>query len=207
MSKKLLIFFISLNLFCRAAHAQDTISVAPKNRLGFVSGTGVQYIGQLLGMGKTGFNVASNYYYHVNFYELQYYRTLKKRNRYEFDLLVQPQYNVTRYGLYPESTDYLDAYEYGVNLGILFNHKWSDGPFSYYFSLSTGPHYASGTPHREASGFLFADNLAAGLNLKLYKGLYADVRFGLRHMSNAGTRLPNAGVNNLVFKEGFVVSL
>lgn len=206
MNKILLIFFIGLNLFCYAARAQDTISVGTKNKLGFVSGTGVQYIGQLLGMGKTGFNVASNYYYHVNFYELQYYRTLKKRASYEFDLLVQPQYNVTRYGLYPESTDYLDAYEYGINLGVLYSHKWGAGPLSYYFSLSTGPHYASGTPHRQISGFLFSNNLAAGLNLKLYKGLYADVRFGLRHMSNAGTRLPNAGVNNLVFKEGFVVA-
>jgi hypothetical protein len=150
--------------------------------------------------------VASNYYYHVTFYELQYYRTIKQQPMYQFDLLIQPQYNVSRYGLYPESVplDYLDAYEYGLNVGLLYRRNWGGGPLSYYVSLSTGPHYVSGTPYRQISGFLFANNLAAGLNLKLYKGLYTDVRFGLRHMSNAGTRLPNAGVNNLVFKEGFV---
>jgi hypothetical protein len=120
---------------------------------------------------------------------------------------VQPQYNVSRYGLYPESvaTDYLDSYEYGLNLGLLYRRNWGGGPLSYYVALSTGPHYASGVPHRQMNGFLFANNLVGGLNLRIYKTLYADVSFGLRHMSNAGTRLPNAGVNNLVFKEGFVV--
>ncbi|MBC7399937.1 MAG: acyloxyacyl hydrolase [Mucilaginibacter sp.] len=209
MRKKVLLILLSINAFLTtpAAFAQDSVAHYTKNRLGFATGIGVQYVGQLLGIGNKGFTVASNYYYHVNFYELQYYHTLKKRPKYQLDLLVQPQYNVSRYGLYPESvpTDYIDAYEYGLNLGLLYRRNWGGGRLSYYVALSTGPHYASGVPHRQMSGFLFANNLAAGLNLKIYKNLYADVRFGLRHMSNAGTRLPNAGVNNLVFKEGFVV--
>jgi hypothetical protein len=190
-----------------AVFAQDTLTHYNKNRLGFITGTGVQYMGQLLGIGAKGFTVASNYYYHVNFYQLQYYRVLKKRPKYQLDLLVQPQYNVSRYGLYPESVppDYLDSYEYGLNLGLLYRHNWGTGLLSYYLALSSGPHYASGVPHRQRSGFLFANNLVAGLNLRVYKSLYTDVCFGLRHMSNAGTRLPNAGVNNLVFKVGFVV--
>lgn len=207
MSKRALLIFLNVFLIIPTGFAQDTLAHYPKNRLGFATGTGVQYVGQLLGIGKKGFTVASNYYYHVNFYELQYYRVLKKRPKYQLDLLVQPQYNMSRYGLYPESvaTDYLDAYEYGLNLGLLYRRNWGGGPLSYYAALSTGPHYASGTPHRQMSGFVFANNLVAGLNFKIYKTLYADVSFGLRHISNAGTRLPNAGVNNLVFREGLVV--
>jgi hypothetical protein len=209
VSKKVLLILLSLNIFLTipAVFAQDTLAHYNKNRLGFATGTGVQYVGQLLSIGNKGFTVASNYYYHVNFYQLQYYRVLKKRHKYQLELLVQPQYNVSRYGLYPESvpTDYLDSYEYGLNLGLLYRRNWGNGPVSYYVALSTGPHYASGVPHRQRSGFLFANNLVAGFNLRVYKSLYADVCFGLRHMSNAGTRLPNAGVNNLVFKEGFVV--
>jgi hypothetical protein len=208
VSKKVLIIFFFLNtLLAIPVFAQDTLAHYNKNRLGFTTGTGVQYIGQLVGIGRKGFTVASNYYYHVNFYEIQFYHTLKKRPAYQFDLLVQPQYNVSRYGLYPESvaTDYLDSYEYGLNLGLLYRRNWGGGPFNYYVALSTGPHYASGVPHRQTGGFLFANNLVGGLNLKVYKTLYADISFGLRHMSNAGTRLPNAGVNNLVFREGFVV--
>ncbi|MGF7080123.1 acyloxyacyl hydrolase [Mucilaginibacter sp. UYCu711] len=201
------LFLLNICLAIPPVFAQEILANYNKNRLGFSTGTGVQYIGQLVGIGRKGFTVASNYYYHVNFYEIQFYRTLKKRPVYQLDLLVQPQYNVSRYGLYPESvpTDYLDSYEYGLNLGLLYRRNWGGGPLSYYVALSTGPHYASGVPHRQMSGFLFANNLVAGLNLKVYKTLYADVSFGLRHMSNAGTRLPNAGVNNLVFKEGFVV--
>jgi hypothetical protein len=209
VSKKVLIILFSLYIFLAipTVFAQDSVAHYHKNRLGFTTGTGVQYIGQLVGVGRTGFTVASNYYYHVNFYEIQFYHTFKKRPAYQLDLLVQPQYNVSRYGLYPESvaTDYLDSYEYGLNLGLLYRRNWGGGPLSYYVALSTGPHYASGVPHRQMSGFLFANNLVAGLNLKVYKTLYADISFGLRHMSNGGTRLPNAGVNNLMFKEGFVV--
>ncbi|MCC8423723.1 acyloxyacyl hydrolase [Mucilaginibacter sp. UR6-11] len=198
---------IGLNVFCsvKTLFAQDTLSVNRKNSLGFVTGIGTQYLGQLAGIGNKGFAVATNYYYHVRFYELQYYRTIKRNRLSELDLLMQPQYNVNKYGLYPESTEFLDGYEFGLNVGFLYRKSISGSQFSYYLSLSTGPHYASGVPHRQMSGFLFSNNLFAGLNIKLYKGLYADTRFGIRHMSNAGTRLPNAGVNNVIIKEGFIV--
>jgi hypothetical protein len=207
--KKVFIILLGLIVLVasRSAYAQDSL-FTKKNQLGFVIGTGNQYIGQLIGAGSKGFAVATNYYYHVTFYELEYYRTLKKKRSTEWDLLVQPQYNINRYGLYPESVpaDYLDGYEYGLNLGVLYRKNLRNLPLSWYVSLSSGPHYASGTPHRQMNGFLFSNNLFAGVNLKLYKNIYADVRFGLRHMSNAGTRLPNAGVNNVTLKEGLLVA-
>jgi hypothetical protein len=107
VSKTVLTVLFSLNtvLAVPTVFAQDSLAHYNKNRLGFTTGTGVQYIGQLLGAGRKGFTVASNYYYHVNFYEVQFYHTLKKRPAYQLDLLVQPQYNVSRYGLYPESVE------------------------------------------------------------------------------------------------------
>jgi hypothetical protein len=73
--KKALLIFLSLNAFLTipTVFAQDSLAHYNKNYLGFTTGTGAQYIGQLLGIGRKGFTVASNYYYHVNFYELQYY--------------------------------------------------------------------------------------------------------------------------------------
>ncbi|WP_214071095.1 acyloxyacyl hydrolase [Mucilaginibacter sp. dw_454] len=207
MHKKLLVLVLGLTAIAlKSAHAQGD-GFIQKNRLGFVTGIGNQYLGQLVGGGSKGFNVANNYYYHVTFYELEYYRTLKKKRSTEWDILVQPQYNTNRYGMYPTSVsaDFLSGYEYGINLGLLYRKNLTSLPLNVYASLSTGPHYASGTPHRQMSGFLFSDNLFAGANLKLYRNIYADVRLGLRHMSNAGTRLPNAGVNTLALKEGFVV--
>ncbi len=206
MRKKVFIILVGITAFVasKSAYAQDSL-FTKKNRLGFVIGTGNQYIGQLIGGGSKGFAVATNYYYHVTFYELEYYRTIKKKRSAEWDILVQPQYNINRYDMYPESTDFLDGYEFGLNLGVLYRKSLSSIPLNWYISLSSGPHYASGTPHRQMSGFLFSNNLFAGANLKIYKNLYADVRFGIRHMSNAGTRLPNAGVNNVALKEGLVV--
>ncbi len=208
MPKKIFITILVLTALVayQSVYAQDSLSTR-KNRLGFVTGAGNQYIGQLVGAGSRGFAVATNYYYHVTFYELEYYRTLKKKRSAEWDILVQPQYNINRYGLYPESvsSDFLNGFEFGLNMGVLYRRHLSILPVDWYVSLSSGPHYASGTPHRQMSGFLFSNNLFAGANLKLYRNIYADVRFGLRHMSNAGTRLPNAGVNNVALKEGLVV--
>jgi hypothetical protein len=205
--KKVLVLIVALPVLTGvvSVFAQDSLSNQPKNKLGFATGIGVQYLSQLFGADRAGPNVASNYYYHVRFYELQYYRTISKNKLYELDLLVQPQYNIARYGLYPESTDYFDAYEFGLNLGVLYRKHIANTPLNWYASLSTGPHYASGVPHRQTSGFLFSNNLFIGINLKLCKNLYADTRLGIRHMSNAGTRLPNAGVNNVVVKQGVLI--
>lgn len=208
MRKKVFIILLGLIVFVasKSVYAQDSL-FTKKNRLGFVIGTGNQYIGQLIGGGSKGFAVATNYYYHVIFYELEYYRAIKKKRSTEWDILVQPQYNINRYGLYPESlsADFLNGYEFGLNLGVLYRRNLRDLPLSWYISLSSGPHYASGTPHRQMSGFLFSNNFFVGANLKIYRNIYADVRFGIRHMSNGGTRLPNAGVNNVALKEGLIV--
>jgi hypothetical protein len=142
--KKVLVLIVALPVLTGvvSVFAQDSLSNQPKNKLGFATGIGVQYLSQLFGADRAGPNVASNYYYHVRFYELQYYRTISKNKLYELDLLVQPQYNIARYGLYPESTDYFDAYEFGLNLGVLYRKHIANTPLNWYASLSTGPHYA-----------------------------------------------------------------
>ncbi len=81
VERKLLMALLVL-CFVKKVSAQDALSHYNKNHIGFVTGMGVQYAGQLVGDGSRGFNVASNYYYHVTFYELQYYRAIKKRKNY-----------------------------------------------------------------------------------------------------------------------------
>jgi hypothetical protein len=70
--------------------------------------------------------------------------------------------------------------------------------------ISSGPHYVSAAPHRQSNGFVFSNNLSAGVNLRLYKNLYADLRTGIRHISNAGIKIPNAGVNDMTINEGLM---
>jgi hypothetical protein len=76
-----------------------------------------------------------------------------------------------------------------------------------YAGLSTGPHYVSDAPRRQAPGFLFSDNLIAGLNYAASKVLVLDFRFGARHISNANFKEPNGGVNNLILQFGLKFNL
>jgi len=169
-------------------------------------GAGFQYIGQLTGSDSHSIALNTTYYYQVKFYQLQYYHTLSRKKTFGIDLLFQPQYNTTKYKQFDTVTNYLCGHELGLNVGFLFRKNTNSDQWSFYLCLSSGPHYASGTPHRQANGFLFSNNIFGGVNLRLYKSLYADVRTGIRHISNAKFRIPNAGINNLTVNEGVLWS-
>ncbi len=202
-----MLLFLLICAFCsRNARAKySLIFNCQKNKIGFITGNGIQYLGQLLGNNSHAIAIRNGYFYQVRFYQLQFYHTLSRKKNSGFDLIVQPQYNTTKYKMFDDDDLFLYGHELGLNIGGLFRKNTSGNRFSYYVLLSSGPHYVSGTPHRQTSGFIFSNNLALGLNLKLYRNLYADVRSGLRHISNAGFKLPNAGVNDITLNEGVIV--
>src|SRR6185437_15702386 len=106
----------------------------------------------------------TNYYYQVAFYQLQYYTSILSKKAFGIDFLAQPQYNLVKYRLYPVSTEYLKAHEVGLNIGFVFRENFLNNLLSVYLSVNSGPQYASGTPHRQSSGFLFSNNASVGLN-------------------------------------------
>lgn len=208
MKKVALLLAIVLNAFfsTNPVFAQDTLFNGKKNKIGFITGNGFQYIGQLTGNDSHSIALKTTYYYQVIFYQLQYYLSLSQKKTFGIDMLFQPQYNITKYKLYDDAPDYLHGYEAGLNVGILFRKNTVNDRWGFYMLISTGPHYVSGTPHRQSNGFIFSDNFAAGVNLKLYKNLYTDIRPGFRHISNGKLRIPNGGLNDLIIAEGFFVS-
>src|SRR5476651_1711692 len=207
MNFKVLFLFIGLTISYLSATAQDTLFNGRRNKIGFTIGQGFQYIGQLNGTKNRTIALATNYYYKVDFYQLQYYFSGLRKKKFGIDILVQPQYNTTKYKYYRDSdaTPYLTGHEAGVNLGFLYRWNFTRDNASFYISVSTGPHFISGAPDREVPGFVFSNNFNAGINLRVYKNLYADLRAGIRHASNLGFKVPNAGLNDLTLNEGFVV--
>jgi hypothetical protein len=207
MKRKVLLILIGLNAFFinTPVIAQDSLL---NHKIGFMAGNGIQYIGQLLGNNSHAIALNKSYYYQVTFYQLQYSYTISRKKTLDIEILVQPQYNSTKYKVYDEDDDsqFLTGYETGLNIGLLLRKKIVKGLFNYYVLISTGPHYTSGTPHRQSSGFLFSDNLCLGINLKLYKHLYIDIRPGFRHISNLGFKIPNAGVNTMTLAEGLLMN-
>lgn len=121
------------------------------------------------------------------------------------DILFQPQLNFSRL----ESGDHTNkppkGIEFGVNAGILGRKTLFDGSAAVYALVSAGPHFVSKSPEYQASGFIFSDNIAIGLNQKLSHKMYFDLRFGYRHLSNAGLNRPNRGINNWIIGLGMIL--
>ncbi len=165
-----------------------------------------QCIGIMVGYGvREQITGSQPYQYEVRFFTIQYHRTFLQKKATSIELSIQPQYNLTRYKYDSFSNEIRKGYEYGVNLGILIRQRTQH--LSFYGLLSSGPHYISGAPKRQSKGFIFSDNIALGITLRLYQTLFFDFRAGFRHVSNAGIRPPNGGLNNLLFSGGFIVHL
>jgi hypothetical protein len=88
--------------------------------------------------------------------------------------------------------------EFGTNIGIRYYQQLSSTLLVYQM-LGSGPHFITADLPRQAKGFIFSDNLAIGVfrEIRSKKPLYLHFQFRVRHISNAGIKLPNAGVNTL----------
>jgi hypothetical protein len=192
----LLIFYNIINVQISSAQTEKT-SVKAKTMVGLMYGYGTQ---EALGM-------ASDYQYDVIYYQVQYYRSLARWHKTGFELLIQPQYNRSNfiYGDHELRNSY--GYEFGLNVGFLLRQYLAEDLITLYLLLSSGPHYASSLPFRQSNGFMFSDNLFFGVTFKLDENIFLDLRPGIRHLSNAGFKRPNGGINNMVINAGLIVTL
>lgn len=209
-----------LSFYCMSSQYDDS-----KHRLGFISGFGGQNIDQLLsdinhkdakkirdhllskGESIDSPGLSVTYDYQVLFFQLQYYWGFLSREKWGLDLLIQPQYNLTKFRHIDNIANEINGYEFGVNAGVLIRRVLFGEVLYLYGLISSGPHYVSGTPQRQADGFIFSDNFLLGLNVKLLEKIYLDLRSGFRHISNAGLNHPNGGVNDLVLSGGVFINL
>jgi len=217
-----ILLFLSTNCLL----AQDTnLFNNSKHRIGFIVGFGGQNVNQLLsdinvrdaellrefiiskGLDPDELGLAVQYDYQVKFFQAQYYWAFVRRQTWGLDLLVQPQYNVTKFRHIDNISNEINGFELGVNVGVLIRKNIFKDFLSIYAFISSGPHYVSGTPQRQSDGFIFSDNFFIGLNMKLFKNTYLDLRPGFRHISNAGLTHTNGGLNDLVISGGVLINL
>jgi hypothetical protein len=219
--KWILLFFSTQNVLAQGTNLFNDA----RHRIGFVGGFGGQNLNQILsninetdamkirnyliseGINPDEIDLNVEYDYEVQFFQLQYYWAFLRKKTWGLDLLIQPQYNKTTFRHVDNIPDETNGYELGVNVGLLIRKNIFKDFLSFYAILSTGPHYVSGTPQRQSDGFIFSDNLLFGLNVKLLKNIYLDIRPGFRHISNASLTHPNGGVNNFVINGGFLLNL
>jgi len=191
--------FILILCFDLLPAQENTVFNGSRHKIGFITGYGGKNVGQLINIGDN-----DNYYdYKVWLFQLQYYYTAWIKKKFSLELLFQPQYNITKfkndYNLSEETTI---GYEIGINIGLLARINTYDDFFSFYFFVSSGPQWNPVMPERQSSGFIFSNNIFFGMNIRIIKNLYFDIRPGFRHLSNLSLNLPNHGINNLVLSGG-----
>lgn len=224
-----LILFIGLMFLTPELNAQEQIIFkGNKYKIGFMVGYGAQNLDQAIhqlsesnqarilawaaekGIDPADVGLDVPYNYQVYYYQFQYYYTISSNRTTSTELLFQPQYNVTRYqpvmGHSGELGDVVKGYEFGINISLVFRKNILSDYVSLYMGFGAGPHWVSGTPIVQADGFIFSLTGFAGVNLKLVKDLYLDFRPGISHISNAGIKHPNKGLNDLVISAGFFIT-
>ena len=110
----------------------------------------------------------------------------------------QPQFNIVKAATTPSNG--IDV-ELGINLGIR-NYIRVNDKFYLFQMLGSGPHFITADVLRQAKGFIFSDNVAIGSFIHLNKTYFLRLQAGLRHISNAGIKNPNNGIDSFLFMVG-----
>lgn len=121
----------------------------------------------------------------------------KKNDVNVFSIYLEPQIN-------PVLFDHKLNIEFGLNAGLMYSRKISRVLFMYVM-LGSGPHYINAQTQRQAKGFIFSDNVAAGIRVPMPSHLAGElnIQTRLRHISNAGLKSPNGGINNVFLVIGY----
>ncbi len=103
-----------------------------------------------------------------------------------FSLFIEPQVNPV---FSPR-----DDYEAGVGFGVQYLYPLTEN-LRPYLLASVGPHYISYNSESQSPGFNFLLTAGAGFYYFLDKKTALNLGWRFRHISNAGLRRPNDGLN------------
>ena len=93
-------------------------------------------------------------------------------------------------------------YEFGMNMGIQFIQSLSRNT-TFAAAIGSGPHFITVETDRQSNGFIFSDNFEMSLR-KYFPTFKSSIQLAARyrHISNAGLKNPNGGIDNLFFLFG-----
>ena len=84
--------------------------------------------------------------------------------------------------------------EFGVGVGLKYAYPVTE-KISPYIMGTVGPHFFTLKNEDQATGFVFANTFGAGLYFYLDKKSAINLGYRYRHISNAGIKDPNGGIN------------
>lgn len=153
-----------------------------------------RYVGAFTSIGIPYYELPENETYQpflIGFiYHIPFYQTDGKFN---IGVDIMPHFGIAQF----EKV----AHETGINVQFNFNYALSNNDI---LSIrgGAGPHYVTVQTDRQASGYIFSDNIAISYRRRFDNyniGLFA----GIRHISNAGLQQPNLGIDNIMISLEF----
>jgi hypothetical protein len=204
MDKKV-IFILIIMFSCNLFYAQ---TINHKMRLGFQYGLGNE--------------IKNKDFSHTNhYYKMELYYPLKAAKHFNYELVVQPEFNagthqlLNVYFIQTDDPDYIEkrqkfsnlrmVKEYVLNVGLIIRKPISK-TFSIYLLGSIGPMIIDNETERLAKGFAFSDVVALGFSSKIGQMTF-DLRPNIRHVSNGGLQSPNLGFTTFNIAGGFSFSI
>ena len=91
-----------------------------------------------------------------------------------------------------------------MGIGLKYMYPVTDR-ISPYIMGSVGPHYISVQTEKQASGFIFADTIGAGIYYFLDRKSALNIGYRFRHVSNADLKSPNGGIDTQIGTIGYSV--
>jgi len=149
--------------------------------------------GFVIGYGNGHINSENRVYrpllliYHIGFDAHKLFPNIIPDSKGKFTFYLEPQFNPL---LMPS-----DQYEVGIGFGAEYKFNIMQGLDGYIMGGS-GLHHISFGSKSQAKGFNFNDTLGFGLYIHVSKHSALNVGLRLRHISNAGIKKPNKGINN-----------
>jgi len=87
--------------------------------------------------------------------------------------------------------------DFDLAFNIAFEGVWQfTKPTALTFSIGSGPAYQSTSTTLQARGFVYSNNFTMGLRFTLSNSIVLTPQVRFRHMSNAGWKAPNGGIDN-----------
>ena len=96
-----------------------------------------------------------------------------------------------------------NSIEFGINVGFLY-HKLIGDQATIFAGIGSGPHFISAQTRLQARGFIFSDNFIFGYRqlISIQNPMELNFQIRFRHISNAGIKQPNYGIDNFFILVG-----
>lgn len=162
-----------------------------------------------------------DYSYANQYLKGQILYTLSQKNRFSFELIVEPSIYFVKYQLLnkyfvtPDIENWQELVaiytqkrtfnEYALNIGLNVRYALFEN-FSCYAQGSVGPMISGDDTERLRKGFAFSDILGLGFTWRQKKVAF-DIRCTLRHNSNLDFFFPNSGHNSAGIESGISFQL